>query len=115
MQCLFGQRVKLLGSSLARACHLAFLNQMHEFDAAQQNACTPECLEAELDGLQGFSLCPHHPVWNRNDAYDQERTDENGAWNLSICCRAILLPDDVSIPSNVVHDRQYGLIATEPL
>ena len=57
MQCLFGQRVKLLGSSLARACHLAFLNHMHEFDAAQQNACTPECLEAEHGASAPFD-CP---------------------------------------------------------
>ncbi|MDR6409070.1 UNVERIFIED_ORG: hypothetical protein ABIC62_003378 [Burkholderia sp. 1595] len=28
------------------------------------------------EGLQGFSLCPPHPVCHRNDAYDPERTVE---------------------------------------
>jgi hypothetical protein len=30
---------------------------MHEFDAAQQNACTPECLEAEHGSSASFD-CP---------------------------------------------------------
>ncbi len=29
------------------------------------------------DGFQAISLCPHHPVRRRNDAYDQERADES--------------------------------------
>lgn len=42
---------------LASAYHLALLYHMHQFDAAQQNTCTPECIEAEHRASAPFD-CP---------------------------------------------------------
>jgi hypothetical protein len=47
--CLYSQRVKLLGGSLREATvfHLAFDDHVHELDAAQNDACTTKTLEAQ--------------------------------------------------------------------
>ena len=48
----------------------------------------PSCYQTHCqthDGLQGFSVRPHHPIRHRGDAHDQERTNENGEGNCSVC------------------------------
>jgi hypothetical protein len=49
LDCLFEQRVKLLGGDLAATTvfHLPLRNHVHDLDAAQQNAGTTEGLEPE--------------------------------------------------------------------
>ncbi|MDR6412343.1 UNVERIFIED_ORG: hypothetical protein ABIC54_000738 [Burkholderia sp. 1263] len=102
------------GANLAALQGIKIRQVKYLNNIVEQDHRAPQTAHQTDDELQGFSLCPNHPVWHRNDAYDQERTGENGAWNSSICRRAVLLLDDVSSPFNLVYDRQYGLIATEP-
>jgi len=47
MEYLFGQRIKQMGGSLAVTAvfQLPLLDHVHQFDAAQQDACAPEGLK----------------------------------------------------------------------
>jgi len=58
---------------LGSAFHLAFLNHMHEFDAAQQNACNLRVLNSEAwswiaAALRHLPKTEGLPADNRSDA-----------------------------------------------